>query len=564
MKAASFGRRVSPPGRRRLAGLALAAGLFALPGGAAGQGAAGAAPEDRLAHELVGRIPEGKHIALYPLWGESWDVPEEDARPIYNRILESIYRASGNRHGVFGRDQREDIWADCQRERGDCDYEKFWESRSVEVVVRCTGQPHDRPRDRGVALTCTAASPGERKGDVIARAVFPISRTQFRIDYALNRLGRRLAEGLFARIGENPPERIEAAAIFDSGAKQRTELTGFLERRLLDRVNRKIEARRRQLEREAREREMLRSETEKPARSPGPVHTLRGEARRLGESAMTLDVRLAEKGGSALPAESEEIQAAWLPPEMVDQLPGMFYRAEARAETSDRLDKEGAIRAMRNLARARVVAQALGVAAPSIDVIRSEVDGVRALTGTLDQGIPVDERLAGPWSDGPGRLKMELTARVVGIGAGGRPGVRARLEKVALRAREPIRIELSSEEAVHAAVFGWGADNRVVRLYPNPGAPELALEAGGRVILPRAGEGRLMSMPMPGNPEDHEAIIVLAASGRLALDRLAALAGGTVDESIGASVSGADFFAALGKLDTSRLALIVLPYRVAR
>ena len=566
MKAGSSGRRAVPV-RGRIAGLVLAAGLLSLPGAAAGQGAGAApAPENPLAHELVRGIPEGKRIALYPLWGEfagpgePQDIPETDARPLYHRILEAIYRASGGRHEVFGRDRREDLWADCQRERGDCDYEKFWESRSVDVVVRCTGQLHDR----GVVLTCTAASPGERKGDVIASAVFPVSRTLFRVEYALNSLGRRLAEGLFAHIGEDRPERIEDAYITDRGAAQRTELTGFLERRLRDGVNRRVEARRRRLEREARERELLRSETERPARSSGYVPALRGEVRRLDESTMMIDVWLTGDGGGDLPTVSQEIRLEWLPPEMAGKLPGTRYRAEARAETSGRLDEKGAERAMRNLARARVVAQALGVPAPSIDVIRSEADGVTALTGTLDHGIPVDESLGGPWSDGPGQLRIELTARVVEVGAGGRPEVRAKLRKNDLRAGEPIWIELYSQEAVHAAVFGWGADNRVVRLYPRPGAPDPALEAGGRLVLPRAGEGRLASAPMPGNSEDHEAIIVLAAGERLALGGLAALVGGTVAGTIEAGVSGAEFFAALGKLDTSRLALIVLPYRVAR
>ena len=57
---------------------------------------------------------------------------------------------------------------------------------------------------------------------------------------------------------------------------------------------------------------------------------------------------------------------------------------------------------------------------------------------------------------------------------------------------------------------------------------------------------------------------MLAAGERLALGGRAALVGGTVVETMKAGVSGAEFFAALGKLDTSRLALIVLPYRVAR
>lgn len=252
------------------------------------------------------------------------------------------------------------------------------------------------------------------------------------------------------------------------------------------------------------------------------------------------------------------------PPELFADSGPRRFRAKVRAVVSEGLDREGAIRAMRNLARARVVAQALGVPPPSIDVVRTEADGVRALTGTLDRGIPVDERFSEPRPDGDGGLEAELDARVAEVGATARPRVEASLEKNEFRAREPIRITLSAKEAAHAAVFAWGADNRVVRLYPNPKAPDLALEAGSRVILPRAGV--MWSEPMPGSDEDHEAFLVLASGGRFVLDalaRLAPMAGESPEKTMQAAVSGAGFFDALSEgLDPSRLALIVLPYRV--
>ena len=563
MKAGSIRGR---PGtvHRQLAGLALlasAAGLSIVADRAAGQEAGGDTPEDRLAHALIQGIPDGERIALHPLWGESRDIPEEDAKPIYDRILEAIYRASEGRHEVFGRNQREDIWADWQREQGNSDYRTFWESRRVSVVVRCG----DRPLDRGVRLSCAAVSIGDRsRGDVPASEIFPVSRTAFRIDYALNALSHRLAERLFARLGEQWPEQVADAYILDRDIGQRSRLTEFLERSLRAGINRKIDARRRRLEREARGRDVLQSEEERPVRSPGSGYTLRGDVQRWGGSTMRIDARLTGGGGELSGVSGWEIQSAWLPPEMVPEPGARRFRTEARAEISDRLDREGAVRAMRNLARARVVARALGTPPPPIDVIRSEADGVRALTGTLDHGIPVDERFSDPWPDGPDGLKAELDARVVKIGVTVRPRVRASLKKKELRAREPIRIKLSSEEAVHVAVFGWGADNRIIRLYPNRAVPDLTLEAGGSVILPRAGEGYIWSAPMPGNAEDHETFIVLAAGERLAFEGLTRQAGDSVEKTIQAGVPATSFFAALAKLDTSRLALIVLPYRVTR
>ena len=278
---------------------------------------------------------------------------------------------------------------------------------------------------------------------------------------------------------------------------------------------------------------------------------------------VVVSLRVLDGWGKQAAFARVELDEGVFPPGVVRDLGAKRFRAKARAVVSGELDRAGATRAMRNLARARVVARALGLPPPSIDVVRTEADGVRALTGTLDHGIPVDERFSGPSPDGSGGLEAELEARVVRVGDEGRPKVDASLGGNEFRAQEPIRITLSAAEAVHAAVFSWGADNRVVRLYPNPKAPDLALEARSRVTLPRAGEGYIRSAPMPGEAEDHEALLVLAGGGRSAFDGLAGLAGQTLEETMQAgNVSGAAFFDALARLDTSRLALIVLPYRV--
>ena len=554
-----------------LALLALTVGLFAAPGGVArGQEAgSGGAPEDRLAQRLIEGIPPQERIALYPLWGESQDIPKEDAKSLYDRILAAIYRASAGRHGVFGRNQDDAIWEAWQREHEDSDYRTLWKSRKVGVVVRC----QDRPHDLGIHLSCTALSvgAGELESDVPASEIFPVSRSAFRFDYALNRLIRRLAEGLFKRLGDRWPGRIAGAYVIHRDTGQRSRLGGILEEHLSAGVNRKIDARRVRLEREARGRAVLQSDEDRPAEGSG--YRLCGGVQPWSDSTMRLQVRLTGGGceSSAAPEEnevlsraSEDIEWAWLPSGIVGDAGARRFRAEARAELSAKLDEGGAKRAMRNLARARVVAQALGVAAPSMDVIRTEAEGVRALTGTLDHGIPVDESFSGPWPDGSNGLKLELTARVVKIGAAVRPRFRASLEKSELRENEPVRIGLSADEAVHAAVFAWGADNRVVRLYPNPNAPDVKLEAGRHVVLPRAGEGYIWSAPMPGNAEDHEAFIVLAASERLAFEKLTRRADDSVEKTIRAGVPATSFFAALAKLDTSRLALSVLAYRVTR
>ena len=96
MKAGSIRGR---PGtvHRQLAGLALlasAAGLSIVADRAAGQEAGGDAPEDRLAHALIQGIPDGERIALHPLWGESRDIPEEDANE--RLAFEGLTRRAGD------------------------------------------------------------------------------------------------------------------------------------------------------------------------------------------------------------------------------------------------------------------------------------------------------------------------------------------------------------------------------------------------------------------------------------------------------------------------------------
>lgn len=61
---------------------------------------------------------------------------------------------------------------------------------------------------------------------------------------------------------------------------------------------------------------------------------------------------------------------------------------------------------------------------------------------------------------------------------------------------------------------------------PNP-----KLDAGSRVVLPCAADGYIIrSAPMPGNHEDHEAFIGLAAGERLAFEGLTGRAGGSPEE----------------------------------
>ena len=240
------------------------------------------------------------------------------------------------------------------------------------------------------------------------------------------------------------------------------------------------------------------------------------------------------------------------------------YDAEARAIPSDSLYAETASGAAMNLARARVVAQALGIEAPAFEVIRSEAEGVAALK-TLAHGIPMDEQIK-TWEDATGERHVWLKARVATVGGRLRPAVEAALTKSDLKAGEKFRITLSASASVHVGMFAWGADGGVVRFYPNKKVRDLIVPAGGRVSLPLDDDEYrdLWSAPLPGHAENHEAIIVVASVEPLDFEAIGSIAGKDIRETMSVAIPAGSFFNALGELDLSQATLLVLPYRVRR
>ena len=170
----------------------------------------------------------------------------------------------------------------------------------------------------------------------------------------------------------------------------------------------------------------------------------------------------------------------------------------------------------------------------------------------LERGIPVDEKLYS-WSGAEGDRNVTLEARVVAVGSAVRPSVDAKLEQNDLREGDKIRIFLSAAEPVHAAVFAWGADNSVFRLYPNKKRPELKLPGSGFVILPSESDlDDITSRPLSGHQENHEAIVVVVSRKALGF-------GGVGKE---AFVQASAFLDALATLDLSYANLVILPYRI--
>lgn len=505
---------------------------------------------DCLAAALIEKIPEGESIALFPFGPPQTSIPEEVADRLYDRILVAMSGVSKGRHQFVGRDRNDELWSIAQTERMRSDFEAFWQERRVQVTVQC----EDRGlRDQGIELSCVAFPVGEGSrlsGDVIVRALFLVPRPYFPYDYTMAALGHDLA-------GKAPaPKEVTGVFVLDQSG-ERTAFTEDIGERTRAVVGERFAARRRDLQAQVNAETALGTGGGETAALHGG-YELRGRIAWMDERFVRVSLSLWD-GLRKVATESTLVERDWLPSTLVGPL---RYSASARAVVSRRLGKESAMRAVKNLARARVVAEAIGMEPPKIDEIRSEAHGVEALHQTLDQAIPVDEQFSDPVEDGDGGWEVTLNARVVAVGTTVDPKLEAKLVKDELRAMEELRIGLSAQEAVHVAVFAWGADNRVVRIYPNTRTQDLRVPAGGQLRLPRQGETPILVAPLPGNAADHEAIIVVAAGEPMDFDRLAPSAGESVKETREASVPGGRFFDRLADLDLSRAALTVLPYRV--
>ena len=548
---------------RPLAVLALALVLCAEAASAQGRG--GPCAEECLAKALIGKIPEGEKVAMIPFGPPETGIPGSVADDLYDRIMSAIARVSDGKHEFFSRDL--DVWklAQTERERTDNEeFQKFWEERSVHVMVHCKDVGL---RNGGIALRCKALPVGKggRLGsDVFApEAVFSIDRLYFPYfpyEYTLAKLGHSLWKD-FADDEQREPKDVSPAVIMDRETGQRSALTEHMRERVQKVVKERFRRRLEVLQGQAN-LEAAREGSGGRIVAPSGSYELRGDLGWLDDHQMELSVRL-QDGGRVVASASSSINQIWVPRRLLRQDAGAIrYRASARAVPSKVFGVESAKRAAKNLARARVVAQALGLKKPEIDDVRSDADGMRLLNWTLSRGIPANESFTGPSEDRDGGWKVSLSARVVKVGSKVRPKFEAELGQDQLRAMEPIRIELSATEALHVAVFVWGADNRVVRLYPNRKALNLGLSARKGLSLPRSGEGKIVSAPLPGHTENHEAVIVIASGQPLDFTKLAPLPGSSVEETMTAAASGSRFFDKLAKLDLSQAALTVLPYRI--
>ena len=541
-----------------------ASGAFLLPAPAtAADDALVPPPEVQIARTLLETIPGGSRIALRPLDPRDTGLPRAVGEGLYESLLNAIVGRAGGAFTVLARDRLHEVYASLD-EFDQGGMEDLLQAAQADIEIICKASPVAE----GVALSCGAV-------DLIDAVTVAHAAARFTLESPVAPLEIAVAE-IAGRLVERAPDAgpVERLVLLESATGAQSDLGAYLAQHLEGELTRRMAERARREGNEARVAAVLHSGTEESTEAPR--YRLKGVIWRLDDRRIRLEARL-HLGARGLAAAAADIALASLPSGLAAGAgagsgahlgAGATFEATAEAVISSRLDRDAALRAARNLTRARVVAQALELPPPRVTEVRTEEDAVAAFEGFLDAGLPVDERfrevrMVGGARDTEERIAVHLVARVVPVGTLVRPAMSARLGRNVYRAMEPITIEIRSEETVHVGVFAWGADNRVVRLYPR-GRARLAARAGETVVLPRPGEGRILSAPMPGsgNREDHEAFVVVAAPKPLDFAVLAPEAGASLSETLDRADDGSRFFAALAAQDPARMAVIWLPYQV--
>ncbi len=508
-----------------------------------------------LATDLLSNVEKGSRVALRPLITRETGLPASIGMRLYEDILGALAKVSNGRHDIIARHRLGKIW-DSWENQYEADIKRFIKQTRADVEIICEKTP--KPQAVGLSCTSTALSSGKHVGQ--GRAVFPY-KTIFApevLEIAVSSLARDLLVGLeYAK-----PAKLGLVLDMNSGFA--SELAVFLGKRLLVALNPMLAAEQRSKKKQ--------NELDQAIKGDGSIRiSTEGEFMLNCEISpskdrVTMDARLSD-GVRNLSYRSVTIDAKSIPAKYFNASKSLEkqYVATGLAIISDKLDRQSAIRAARNLARARIVAQALGLQAPAIREIRTEAHGMRVLQETFDKGVPLQEQFRRLDDGDANRVKYELRAMVGRVGSKAHPNISAHLNKKVYRAGlDPISIRLSTKTAARIAVFGWGADNKVIRLYPNRREHGLFMPAGDVLTLPRKDGARILSAPVPGNnnQQDHEALILVAANGAVAFSKIVPLAGTSVGGTTDMAIDIGTFFERLAEYELAQMTIRVLPYQV--
>lgn len=229
-------------------------------------------------------------------------------------------------------------------------------------------------------------------------------------------------------------------------------------------------------------------------------------------------------------------------------------------ETSD---AEAQLRA-RMQARMDAIASATGHLSPAGGTVR-DVAGARAVLAAMSDTVTYDET----WTrdgrverQGKPVWEVELRGRVRKLGGDQAPQIEARLENDEIVTGEPLVLTVTSPVKAYIGLYAWGADDRIVRLYPASESEPVVVQPNARLVLPPGGEG-LSSGPLPDSPLNTEALVVVASRQPIDFVALAAgVPGIDVDATMQSSVPVNRFNEELRKLDQQAVSVRYVPYTV--
>lgn len=242
------------------------------------------------------------------------------------------------------------------------------------------------------------------------------------------------------------------------------------------------------------------------------------------------------------------------------RLGGGMYQGEGVAEAGRGLRFDELGMAALTAARGRVVADALDLR-QDLNAIVSDHAGIAAGLRILERGLPYDAR----WrvnATTANRLSGLLRAKVVRLGGGDAPLLEATIDRQIYYTGDSLRISARvSGGRAYLALYVWQADASVVRLWPSENQAAIVSDSA-KVVWPGLRDVEVAVAPMPGVPQSTEAVVVVASAVPFNADRLAPVLGSSAGESLATASHGSAFLDQLAALDTARITLKVLPYRV--
>ena len=326
----------------------------------------GPPPEIALAAQLMDDIPAGAKVAIQPLDQRYAGLEPAIGDPLYERLLLALSDAAEDDVTLLARERLRAIYSSLE-EFYQGDIESLLRNAQADIEIIC--KPTSNAT--GIILSCSAVRLVNAVTLATAAAHFPITRSAAHFDVAIDGIASRLAQGA-------PPGTVELVPFLDTGVE--TALTRRIGERLEDKIATLMAKRLGSRATEAAANAVLGDGT--AVGSDVPPYRLRGELRRLDDKRFRVDARVLLRERKLI-AAGADVAIASVPADLAASLTGndapeptTRYEAVAEAVVSDRLDAASAQRAARNLARARVIAQALGLEAPPVDEVRTEADAV--------------------------------------------------------------------------------------------------------------------------------------------------------------------------------------------